>query len=595
MKKILSVSFLLVSLASLSGCDTFPQPQSPTDHPQNNRPPIISQVVDDWQYKYSASESTSFKAPLSTATMMSATAPTGNLGFSVGGSKDIKNFRENIKNKFLPLPTDITYEGLFYNYFFDTGNQQTCDKLFCPSYSTAVSKDPLSGKPEYYLSVGLNSGVKESDFQRKKLNLVVVMDISGSMDSPFNKYYYDHFGNKVELKNEENNQTKMRIATQSVASLLDHLKPDDSFGLVLFDESAYLAKPLSRIATTDLPKLKNHILEITHRGSTNLQAGLKKGTDLLREMSQADPNQYENRIIFITDAMPNTGNTEQQDLAKIFADNSARNINTTFIGVGVDFNTGLVEKLTKIRGANYYSVHSTKEFHQLLDEDFDYMVTPLVFDLKLNLASQGYEIEQVYGSPEADQSTGEIMKVNTLFPSKTENNQTKGGVILLKLNKLSTTEGSPSPKLSLQVSYEDRNGQKFTDEKQINFAEKSTDYFDNSGIEKAILLTRYANLIKDWLIDQIRYFDQPTTLLCPPIVAYDTGIRCIESKCLPPMPPLCEIHLGQWERKSTPLQVDSRYRPFFQDFATHFQSEMKNLNDPTLQQELDILQLLAKF
>ena len=33
-----------------------------------------------------------------------------NMGFSVGGAKDIANFRENIKQGYLPLPTDITYE-----------------------------------------------------------------------------------------------------------------------------------------------------------------------------------------------------------------------------------------------------------------------------------------------------------------------------------------------------------------------------------------------------------------------------------------------------------------------------------------------------
>lgn len=35
---------------------------------------------------------------------------------------------------------------------------------------------------------------------------------------------------------------------------------------------------------------------------------------------------------------------------------------TTFMEIGVDFNTGLVEKIAKVRGANYYSVHSAREF-----------------------------------------------------------------------------------------------------------------------------------------------------------------------------------------------------------------------------------------
>lgn len=122
----------------------------------------------------------------SSPALMPAPAPIGsNIGFSTGGAKDINNFRENIKNDYLPLPTDVTYEGLFYDYYFDTGEKEECLKLFCPSYSYALSKDPFSEEKEYYLSVGLNSGIKESDFQRKKLNLVIVLDISGSMHRGF--------------------------------------------------------------------------------------------------------------------------------------------------------------------------------------------------------------------------------------------------------------------------------------------------------------------------------------------------------------------------------------------------------------------------
>lgn len=42
------------------------------------------------------------------------------IGFSVGGAKDINDFRENIRNNYLPIVTDLSYEGLFYDYFFDT-------------------------------------------------------------------------------------------------------------------------------------------------------------------------------------------------------------------------------------------------------------------------------------------------------------------------------------------------------------------------------------------------------------------------------------------------------------------------------------------
>eukprot|EP01083_Nonionella_stella_P215188 774699_1 len=78
-----------------------------------------------------------------------------NLGFAVGGAKTVSNFRDNIDNHYLPLPTSITYEGLFYDYYFDTNSKQMnqCKQLFCPTYARAISAHPLNEHDEYYVSV----------------------------------------------------------------------------------------------------------------------------------------------------------------------------------------------------------------------------------------------------------------------------------------------------------------------------------------------------------------------------------------------------------------------------------------------------------
>lgn len=62
-------------------------------------------------------------------------------------------FRQNVREGYVPQPTDITYEGLFHDYYFDTGSDRTCDQLFCPSYSRAVTRDSLSNETERYVSV----------------------------------------------------------------------------------------------------------------------------------------------------------------------------------------------------------------------------------------------------------------------------------------------------------------------------------------------------------------------------------------------------------------------------------------------------------
>lgn len=504
-----------------------------------------------------------------------AAASSPSIGFSAGGAKDINNFRENILQDYLPLPTDVTYEGLFYDYFFYTGETKECKKLFCPSYSYAVSKDPFSMQPQYYLSVGLNSGM--TDFKRKKLNLVVVLDFSGSMGSPFDEYYYDRFGNQPEPDaNEfEKSKSKMEIADESVVALLNHLNPDDRFGMVLFSDDAFLVDPLTSVADKDMSRLKSRIMEIRETYGTNMEAGMEKGTALFDRFLQADKSEYENRIIFLTDAMPNMGETGELSLYRMMEDNADQGIYTTFIGIGVDFNTELIESISKIKGCNYYSVHSAKEFRTRMDDEFDFMVTPLVFDLRLKLNAPGYEIEKVYGSPEADQATGELMKVNTLFPSKTEEGQVKGGVILVKLKKLSDQES-----MRLSVSYEDRNGVKDSDQADVVMAGQEGDFYQNSGIRKAILLSRYADLLKDWIIDERTAADRGWKIV--PSVTLTNGI-------------VIPVELGEWERQSMPLTVTQPYPEMFGRFANYFSSESQAIDDKTLDQEEKILKKLQDY
>ena len=167
------------------------------------------------------------------------------------------------------------------------------------------------------------------------------------------------------------------------------------------------------------------------------------------------------------------------------------------------------------------------------------------------------------------------MKVNTLFPSKQEAGETRGGLIVLKLHR-NGTGGS----LVLKASYEDRNGRKDSSEAVVEFQETNTEFFANSGIRKGVLLSRYADLLKNWMIDQREHthISQPWE----PRVDDWVGI---------PVPP---VALGQWERQSLPLVVSGSYQALFKEFRTYFQQEMSAIGDNSLDQEVDILDILIE-
>ncbi|MBI9031373.1 VWA domain-containing protein [bacterium] len=496
------------------------------------------------------------------------------LGFSVGGAKDINNFRENIKNNYMPVEEDITHEGIFYDYFFDNNITKQAKHLFEPAYTSYKNKHPLTNEEEIYLSVGLNSNLTKSSFERKKLNLTIVLDISGSMSSSFDNYYYDGRTRKKRYDDEDfDTRSKMEIAKECINDLTKHLTKDDRFAVVLFDNSSYLAKPFNLVGNTDMDAIRSHINEIHPRGGTNMYAGINTATELYDKLPKYDPKEYDNRIIFLTDAMPNTDVTNENSLWGVMKNNADNRIHTTFIGVGVDLNSELIKYITRTPGANYYSVHSAKEFKKRMDTQFDFMVTPLVFDLTLHLKSDNYQIEEVFGSPEADKATGEIMRVNTLFPSESEDGKTRGGIILIKLKKTGWRND-----IELTCSYKDRNGVPELVNERIKFSQ-ATRGTDN-GIRKAVLLSRYVNLMHDWINNKTSVTSGEGT------DDWQYGNNTSQQRRRP---------RSRWERNSQKLAVNSYYKEQFSRFKLHFAKEATDIEDEDLRQELDILEKLADY
>ena len=279
--------------------------------------------------------------------------------------------------------------------------------------------------------------------------------------------------------------------------------------------------------------------------------------------------------------MPNTGITSTNDLLFMIKDNADKGIYTTFIGVGVDFNSKLIEDISDVKGANYYSVHNAKEFKERMGEQFDYMVTPLVFDLSLNLKSNDFNVEMVYGSDSSNNQKENLMKVNTLFPTKTtEEGEVKGGVVLVKLKSKSENIGG---KIDLEVSYKDRNWKEYNNSQTIYFGQNKNgneEFYDNSGIRKAIALTRYVNILKNWILYERT--GNKIFMLGPTEGIIDIFYTEEETTKL----------LGEHERMSVQLKVSQEYKEIFRHLKEYILKENQEIKDDILNKEIEILEML---
>jgi len=498
----------------------------------------------------------------SPAPMSADMASPETVGLATGGAKDVANFRENVANGYTPQPEAISDEGLFYDYHFETGTRTESEALFAPRYAAAASDHPISGETERYLSVGLDSTLSLDEFERPRLDLVAVLDVSGSMDSPFDAYYYDEHGRKREAKDDA--ATKLDAATQSLCALTEQLHAEDRLGVVLYDHRAHVAKSLRDVGTTDMPAIRRHIREIAAGGSTNLADGFEAAVDMLVDGTPSPD--VERRVVFMTDMMPNTGTTGDNELTQLFADAAAEGVHTTFIGMGLDANVELADTLSGIRGANHYFIHSATEFERRLGKEFDYMVTPLVYDLNLDLEADGYEIEAVHGSPSADAATDRLMHVGTLFPTAKQDGEARGGVVLVRLKQT-----SQDADLDLVASWTERDGGEYTERATVDVPNETGTY-GHKGVRKAVALARYARELRTWAAD---LHDRADTA---------TGV---DDWLLPDQ-------RGQHERESVPLVIPDRYTERFDQLRNYLADEMETVGDETMEQEVELLETLCE-
>jgi len=492
-----------------------------------------------------------------------ASGGSNNVGVSVGGAADANAFRNNVEEGYVPQPTDLTYEGLFHDYYFDTGRSRPCEALFCPSYSTAVTRDPLANETERFVTVGLNSGISKADFERKPLNLVVVVDTSGSMSDRFGEYYDDG----GERQRVDDNQPKIDAAGDAVVSMLGRLNASDRVGVVAYDNTARTVQSLRRVDETDRSDLRSELRSLRADGGTNLDAGMSRAEEMVS--AHADDSERETRVVYVTDAMPNLGETDGGALESRMRSYANRGIHTTFVGVGVDFNSRLTETVSTVRGANYYSVDSPAQFDERMDEGFAYMVTPLVYNLSLEVAGDGYRIENVYGSPRADAASAELMEVTTLFPARREGNETEGGVVLLEVAKTGS-----SPTLDLVASYEGPGGGARTVTRNVSFESRTAPHYGSTGVRKAVALAEYGNLVRNWMAHER--------------AGGDAGAESAEAAVE------YREHDEQWVQSSVDLAVSPPYDRRIDRFLEYFRAQQSALGADRMEQDLAVLERLAE-
>src|SRR5262249_47350232 len=128
----------------------------------------------------SASTSSPYPNPTTTPTPSPSPGVPGNVG--VGGAQDFAAFRYALDHHNVPAPNTLDSAGFFAEHY-NALPAPTCGDLFCLHGLLSVTKDLVHGGTWTLLQLGMNSPIDPSTVTRPPLDLVVVIDRSGSMST----------------------------------------------------------------------------------------------------------------------------------------------------------------------------------------------------------------------------------------------------------------------------------------------------------------------------------------------------------------------------------------------------------------------------
>lgn len=201
---------------------------------------------------------------------------------------------------------------------------------------------------------------KELDLsERPSSNLVFLLDVSGSMNSP----------------------NKLPLLKQGMKMLVDQLTENDMISIVVYAGAAGLV--LEPTPGDQKAEIISALDQLHAGGSTNggegIQLAYKMATDNFLKGAT-------NRVLLCTDGDFNVGTTSTGDLVRLAEENAKKNIYLSILGFGSDnHNDSLLEQLSNKANGNYAFIDSQQEAKKVLVEQLAGTLVTIAKDVKIQV------------------------------------------------------------------------------------------------------------------------------------------------------------------------------------------------------------------
>ncbi len=355
--------------------------------------------------------------------------PSARMGATPGGAQDIDYARDRIHAGEVPHAKTFTAEGLLSQHDLPLQATRTCKQIIC--LTAAATRADLIAQPNvrYLAQLGFASNLDPKTWHRRPLNLVAVIDKSGSMSG-----------------------TPLETVKASLRQVAKQMTPRDQISIVLYGDRSYVHLQPTRLSAKS--RVLRAIDAIQSAGSTAMEDGLRVGYGLA--MNTAPHFAGTTRVMLFTDERPNVGATDKQSFMGMARAASKRGVGLTTIGVGEQFGAELATAISNVRGGNLFFFPNVGKMKDRFARDFDTMVTELAHNMKLVIKpNAGYKLVGLYGLPgdlvHRTKDGGLSMKLETVFLSKD-----KGGIYFAFAPAgAGALPPKPGPVASARIAYVD--------------------------------------------------------------------------------------------------------------------------------------------
>jgi Ca-activated chloride channel homolog len=282
-----------------------------------------------------------------------ADKPLSTFGIDVDGAS-YSNMRRFINGGYLPPKDAVKIEEMI-NYFDYDFPEPTGEDPF--SVTTELGQCPWN-RDHQLMQIAIKG--EEIDFsERKSNNLIFLIDVSGSMDSP----------------------EKLPLLKRSLNLLVEEMQPDDQVALVVYAGSSGLV----------LPPTSGENKGLIYEAIENLDAGGStaggEGIELAYQTAEASfLEEGNNRVILATDGDFNVGITNDDELIKLIEKKRETGVYLSVLGFGTgNLKDAKMEKLADNGNGNYSYIDNIMEAKKVLVNEIGGTLITIANDVKLQV------------------------------------------------------------------------------------------------------------------------------------------------------------------------------------------------------------------